>query len=401
MPGSNSSASQLRQISALNFLTFATRGLTLPFVSLYLTSLGFSGTEIGLVVGIGALAQIIVTPLSHYLADRGGQHRRLFYGLQISHILALFGMILPFGKLWVSAANITRDSANMPAVSLLSQLTVTKLEELKKPIYGRIRAWGSFGWAVTTLFSGAIIGLGGYPLMFTLGAVVNIISLPFMRALPEHTSGKVKSSKTVGSRPAVFYVLLLSVALFQIGMSVSTTFGYIYFKRDLGASDGLIGVIVAVAALSEIPAMFLYDRFLKFAAGRTLLIFGMVGQALLWIGLSLLTGSTPILFIMLLRGTFYTMQSVSLVLLVSHISHPSNAATHQGLAQVTAPGIAVLLASPINGWIFDNLGPRVLLQGVAIIAVLAAALLLAVRPQLAAREEQIQALDALAAAGAD
>jgi MFS transporter, PPP family, 3-phenylpropionic acid transporter len=389
---SDSSAAQLRQIAILNFLTFAARGLTLPFISLYLTSLGFTGTEIGIVVGMGALAQLIVTPLSHWLADRSGQHRRLFYGLQIGHILALVGMILPFGKLWVSAINVARDSANQPGVSLLSQLTVTRLDELRRPIYGRLRAWGSFGWSVTTVFSGGIIALGGYPLLFLLGALVNIGMFPFMRALPERTSGTAKPSRAVGSRPAVFYVLLVSIALFQIGMNVSTTFGYIYFKRDLGANDGLIGLIVAAAALSEIPAMLLYERLLKRTASRTLLIAGMVGQALLWVALAALSSAPPILFLMMLRGTFYTLQNVSTVLLVSRISHPANAATHQALAQVTAPGVAVLLASPVNGWIFDHLGPRILLQGVAVIALFAAALLLVVRPQLAARERQIQVL---------
>jgi MFS transporter, PPP family, 3-phenylpropionic acid transporter len=387
-------ASHLRQISALNFLTFAARGLTLPFVSLYLTSLGFSGTEIGLVVGISALAQLIVTPLSHFLADRSGQHRRLYYGLQVGHIAALLGMILPFGKLWISAAYIARDSANQPGVSLLSQLTVTRLDEIKRPIYGRIRAWGSFGWSAMTLFSGAFIALGGYQLLFVLAALVNLAMFPFIRALPERTSGDGKPRRGVGSRPAVFYVLLLSVALFQIGMNVSTTFGFIYFKRDLGASDALIGVIVALAALSEIPAMFLYDRFLHLASGRILLVIGMAGLSLVWIGLSLLTGSTPLLFMMMLRGTFYTLFNVSLVLLVSRVSHPSNAATHQALAQVTAPGLAVLIASPINGWIFDHLGARILLQGVAVIGLLAALLLLLVRARLALREREIEILTA-------
>jgi PPP family 3-phenylpropionic acid transporter len=380
-------------MSAVNFLMFAARGLTLPFVSLYLASLGFSGTEIGIVVGIGALAQLIVTPLSHMLADRSGQHRRLFYCIQVSHVLAMVGMVLPFGKVWVSASNVVRDSANVPGVSLLSQLMVTRLEELKRPIYGRIRAWGSFGWSVTTFISGAIIALGGYPLLFALAAVTNVVMFPFIRALPERTSEPPKREKTVGSRPVVFYVLLLSVALFQIGMYVTSNFGYLYFRHDLGASDALVGVIASVAALSEIPTMFLYDRFLKYASIRALIVVGMVGMAGLWIGLTALTNYTLILPVMLLRGPFFTLQNISLVLLVAKISRPGNAATNQALAQVTAPGLAVLLASPLNGWIFDHLGARVLLQLVAALALVAAVLIVVVRTQLAKQERQLQTLE--------
>lgn len=390
MPSDSQPASGLRQISLLTFLAFASRGLTLPFIALYLTSLGFSGQEIGVILSIAALAQLIFGPLSHMLADRRGEHRRLFYGLQSGHILALFGMVLPFGKLWVSVANVARDSFQLPGVSLLSQLTVTRLEEIKQPIYGRLRAWGSFGYAVTTFVSGAIIALGGYSLLFILSAIINMAMFPFIRALPERTAEPSRHVHTEQKRPTSFYLLLVSVGLFQILLSVSTTFTFIYFKRDLGATDGLIGVIVSVAALSEILPMVLYQRFQGRASIYTLLVVGMIGQAILCVSFAFLTSSGPIVFLMLLRGTFYTLQSVSTVLLVARISHPSNVATNQALAQVTAPNLAILIASPLNGWIFDHLGPRVLLIFAALLAVVAALLLFAVRARLAAREDQMQ-----------
>lgn len=364
----------------------------MPFVSLYLTSLGFSGTEIGWVLTISALAQLVLIPLSHAIADRRAQHRRLFYGLHSGYIAALFGMVLPFGKIWTAGVNTVRDFGNMAEVSLLSQLTITRLEELKQPIYGRLRAWGSFGYAVTTMVSGGIIALGGYPLLYLLGAIINLIVLPFIRALPEHTLQPPNPIQTSQKRPHVFYLLLLSIVLFQVLMSASSNFGYIYFKRDLGASDALIGVIVSVAALSEILPMFFFQRFQDRASIYTLFIIGMVGQAALWASFAFLTTSTPIVFIMLLRGTFYTLQSVSTVLLVTRISHPSNVATNQALAQVTAPAVAALATGTLNGWIFDNLGPRVLLIFIALLAVIAAGLLYALRPALEAREREVQAV---------
>jgi predicted MFS family arabinose efflux permease len=78
--------------------------------------------------------------------------------------------------------------------------------------------------------------------------------------------------------------------------------------------------------------------------------------------------------------------------LVSRLSHPTNAATNQALVQVTAPGLAILLAGPLNGWVFDHLGARVLLQLVALVGVFAAALLLVIRRPLEAREAEVQEL---------
>ena len=158
--------------------------------------------------------QLILTPLSHSLADRTGSHRRLFYGLQVTHSLAMLGLVVSPLKLWLGADNVLRESANTPSVSLLSQLTVTRLEELRRPIYGRIRAWGSFGWSVTTLISGAILGLGGYTLLFVLGGLLNLAMLPLVKSLPERTSEKHNQPVVTSSkRPTVFYLLLLSIAL--------------------------------------------------------------------------------------------------------------------------------------------------------------------------------------------
>ncbi|NJM32884.1 MAG: hypothetical protein HC848_08570 [Limnobacter sp.] len=42
----------------------------------------------------------------------------------------------------------------------------------KQAIYGRLRSWGSFGWAVTTLISGRIVTIGGYPLLFVLTGLI-------------------------------------------------------------------------------------------------------------------------------------------------------------------------------------------------------------------------------------
>jgi hypothetical protein len=61
----------IRQIILIYFLTFAARGLILPFANLYLKDSGFSGTQIGLLAGISALLQLTLPPLLNTWADGG------------------------------------------------------------------------------------------------------------------------------------------------------------------------------------------------------------------------------------------------------------------------------------------------------------------------------------------
>jgi hypothetical protein len=92
---------------------------------------------------------------------------------------------------------------------------------------------------------------------------------------------------------------------------------------------------------------------------------------------------------MIVRGTVYTFQNVSLTLLVSRISHPTNAATNQAIAQVTIPGSAVLLTGPLSGWMFEHLGGQVLFQWAALVATLGAVVLVAAHRQFATAQREV------------
>jgi MFS transporter, PPP family, 3-phenylpropionic acid transporter len=392
MPPENTRAN-LRRIAGITFLTFAARGLTIPFINLYLVSIGFSGTQIGILITISAFIQLIIPPALHALADRTGQHRRLYYGLLIGNALASFGLVAGVGNpLLLNSAYFLRDSSDGPGASLLSQLTITWLDQRKKTIYGRLRAWGSFGWAVTTFLSGRISAIGGYPLLFLLTGAINVLLLPLVKVMPQRTAARHERSTGGTTRPFAFYILMASLFLFAFGNNAITAFSFIYFKQNLGASNDLIGIVSSMSALSEIPSMIFIDWLLRRANIRTTLAIGMLGQAILWVLYTLLAGPNFLIVLIACRGTFFTFFNVSATLLVSRISYPSNAATNQAIAQVTVPSLAFLVAGSINGWMFDNVGPHTLFKVAALMAVLAALLLMAARHTIAVQDNRMQLL---------
>jgi MFS transporter, PPP family, 3-phenylpropionic acid transporter len=382
----------LRQISVITFLTFAARGFTLPFIYIYLESVGFSATQIGVLMTISALFQLIVPPALHALADRTEKHRRLYYGLLTMNALASFSVASVANPLLVGGSVIVRDSVDSPSASLLSQLTISWLDQRKLTIYGRLRAWGSLGWAVTTFISGRIIASGGYPLLFISTGVINLLLIPLVKVLPERVANRREYKGNIAPRPTVFYAVLVSFFLFAFGNNAISVFSFIYFKQNLGASNDLIGIISSVAALSEIPAMVLMDRLLRRTSISTTLAAGILGQGMLWVSYSLLTGSTLLIPLMMIRGTFFTFFNVSATLLISRISHPLNAATNQALAQVTVPSLAFLVAGTVNGWLFDNAGPHILFQVAGMMAMLSAILLFAARRYISVQDQKMTVL---------
>jgi PPP family 3-phenylpropionic acid transporter len=373
------------RVATLQLITFAARGLAAPFINLYLVSVGFTGTNIGILTSASALLQLTAAPFLLNVADRFSKQRRLYYGFLYGNICACLGLVAFGGfPLLLSPMILFRDLTDLPGVTLLAQLTITSLEQRGRQIYGQVRAWGSFGWALATMLSGTIVGAGGYPLLFILSAVVNLSALPIVRVLPLRTNEPRPHTEADRStaRPRGFYILLASIFLYFVGAAAFNAFSLIYFKQGLGASNQMLGLISSLSALSEIPAMMLIDRVLRRVDIRLTLGAGLLGLGSLWLALSLLTGTTLLIPLMLLRGTFYTLQSVSLTLLVSRISHPSNVATNQALAQVTVPGIAILLTGAVSGWLFDHAGGRGLFQLAALMAAASIVLLILARKQL-------------------
>jgi PPP family 3-phenylpropionic acid transporter len=372
------------RIAGLFFMLFAARGLILPFLNLYLTTLGFTGVEIGLLVSASALIQLLTAPALHHLADRHGQHRKLFVGLVVTNVLATLMLIASPLKGWLAGVVLIRDSADTPSAALLSQLVITWISQRGKQAFGRLRAFGSLGWAATTAVSGAIFAVGGYHLLFVLAALCNLMALPLAFVLPARTVEKGDRPRAAVPRPFGFWLLMAVLFLFYVGMNAVAAFSFIYFRQGLGADNATIGIVSSVAALAEIPAMVLIDRVLRRADLRSLLTVGMGGTALLWFAFALLNGPGLLIPLMMVRGIAFSAFAVGMPLLVGKLSHPANAATNQALAQVTIPGLAVLVTGSISGWIFDHLGARTLLELASVAGLGAALLLVATRRWMAA-----------------
>ncbi len=346
----------VRQLSAIYFLNFASRGWAMPFISLYMVAVGFSATEIGFVVSARALVNMIGSPVVNSIADATGQHRRLFYALVVLMALAIIGLAAPVHTLWVAAMVIVWNMAGKSLVALQAQLTISWLRLREREIYGRVRAWGSLGWSATTFAAGTLLAIGGYPLMFVLSGLLNLLILPLAWVLPERTNNIKKETGPGAPRQTGFYIYLAAKLVYYIGGTSYGAFAFIYMEQVLGADPGMIGMLVGVVALAEIGPMILMDRLLRRIDVRLTMVVGMVGLAVTLIALAMLEGAALLLPLMLLRGVMQTFTIISTPLLVAQISHPANLARNQSLAGATAQGLAAFIAGPMMGIIYDTVG---------------------------------------------
>lgn len=373
----SSSVRQINILRLLNFLNFAALGLSAPFLNIYLREIGLSGTQIGLLVSLGALLELSLIPLANALADRQGRHRWVYRWqvgmIGVMHlILALFRAPLLVGGAFVL------NAINARAVNeMLAQLTITKLDQLKRDIFGKVRLWGSLGWAVATVFSGALIALGSYPLAFFTTTVLRLGSLPLTETLPKSTDrGDDNDPANTAPRSSAVYVLMLSQFLFFTGLNAYSNFLWIHMREGLGIAPEHIGIFAAIFAMAELLPMMFIDRFITNWGIRRVLLFGMISMSLEWLFFGFVPSVPWLIALQMARGMGFTAFTIGITVIIARVSKPVNVATNRALITVTMPALSMLLTSPIAGWIYDTFGPTATFVFSALLGLLATVFLL-------------------------
>jgi nucleoside transporter len=134
------------RLSVMMFLEYVVWGTWLPLLALYLSSvLGFSGFEIGWILGTQAIAAVVGLFLGGQMADRFMSTEKL---LALSHVIAGAAMIaLAFTtSFWAFfVIMLVYQLVFMPTLSLTNAIVFHHVQDAQKD-FGKIRLWGTIGW---------------------------------------------------------------------------------------------------------------------------------------------------------------------------------------------------------------------------------------------------------------
>ncbi len=345
------------RLIALQFLSLAAVGVVWPYVNVYLTDMGFSGTLIGTLGSAGAMISLVLTPLLNQWADRHMLHRRLlmayFGGFVIANII-----FASSGLQWliVCAVLLFRVTTS-PSITLGMQLTMTHLIRRGRAILGQTRSFASLGFAAASLLAGQLFALGGYALLFWVGACFGLLSIWTSTVFPAKPKDKVKAAEGPKQpRNRGIYVLLASQFFVSMGTYNAYAFIFIHFTQNLGIPPADVGIWAAILGAVEIPFFFLMDSLLPRFGIRIGYIVSIAGVAVFTLALGAAQSLPLLAGLLTLRGLTWPGYYLSSFQLVNAISHPRNVATNQAILHVTMPGIALLLTGSLFGWAFDNLG---------------------------------------------
>lgn len=351
---------------------FAAMGAYLPFIGLYYRQGGLSLAQIGVLVALPGLLQLVSAPLWGLLADTLRLRRTLLP-------LAIFGTLPPvlligrgasFG--WLLALVAAMSLLAAPVVPLADSATLMLLGANRER-YGAQRLWGTVGWGVSTVLSGWLIERLGLRALFPCYLLLAALAAAAALALP-HTPLPQVDLRAAGRtllRDRRWVRLLGCTLLIGCCNGVVSSFLSLYLQ-DLGASGREIGLAYTIASLSELPLMALSPRLLRRWGTRPLLVCAGLCYALRVLIYIALPTPGWALAAQMIHGFCFAMLWTAGVVEAHRLAPAGLEATAQSLFGVAVSGIASAIASAVGGRIYGTFGAAALFGSGATAALLGA-----------------------------
>jgi PPP family 3-phenylpropionic acid transporter len=358
---------------------FLALGVYLPFFPRWLEARGVHGAAMGVVSASLPAMGLVGPPLFGILSDRLGLRGALLRVACVGAFVcmgalgATMALGHPLGFAGIFAAVLAFAFFRSPMISLADVITLELAGAGSG--YARTRLWGSIGFLV------AAVAAGRYLDPTAPAALPLAIAAPLFAALLAAWTLPAKSlAPTLPAASAVSTLLARTDLRLFFGASFLAQIAHSSYDlcftlhlRDLGASDGLVGISWATGVLSEVAIMagsaWIFRRFTP----PWLLFAAFVGAALRWALIASVASIPALLALQPLHALSFGLMWLASLAYVKESAPRAALATAQGLFSAALAAGSVL-GMPLWGALYRRAGGSITFEAAAVVSVAAASL---------------------------
>lgn len=346
-------------------------GAYTPFLSSYFSAAGLSATQTGILLTVQPFAIIFIQPLWARLSDATGK-RKLVLGFLVA-AAAISSMLYYVGAQFVTIfiATVVFSCFFSALLPLCDAMVVQGCFE-NGVEFARVRMGGTLGYAFVVFVVGSYLERVPHA-QFAVVAALCLLFLASVAMLPiaKYGSGDASNREATVKAESIanddleppalgifktreVYFVLAFAFVSQMGLGFSGSFLGRYVV-ELGYGQGLVGVLSAVSALSEVPILLFAAPIVRRWGEIRLLMascfFMVVRIALIGIGL------VPTMVIgQLMQSVTYMTVYYSCTRYVAENVLPDRQSQGQSVLVMVQSGLAMLVANMAGGLIGDTLG---------------------------------------------
>lgn len=364
----------------VNAFVYISLSLYSPFLSSYYSKAGMNAVQIGVLLTIGPVIAIFIQPLWAVLSDRTGRRKDILSLVILGSGISMFGYYIGKSFLTFFIATLLL-SVFCTSIIPLSDAIILHNAHKYRLDFAKIRMGGTIGFAIVVIIAGAIVKQNP-EIQFILGFLGYLILLLFVRKLPNDEREELddvvteKNQNTRRFQPSALlhifenkqiYFILAFAFIGQVGISFNSSFIGVYMVK-LNLSEGQIGYISSVAALSELPILFIINRVIRKISIMKLTIFSCL---ILSIRFFIVTGGSIgfIIIAQSLHGLTYMIMYICCAVYISKNVKQENQSKGQSILAIIQTGIGSIVGNIVGGLFVDQFGLNLAYQYMAIIII--------------------------------
>ncbi len=375
-PPASPSSRDLNVVKVLYFVYYAAFGIFSAYSNLYFRGLGLSGFQIGWLSAIIPAVGVICGPLWSYLNDRLERPRAQLAIAGAGALAAVLAMSVPRTFLWLLPLAGLYSLFNSTVMPIIDTTNLALLGE-RRDRYGRQRVWGSVGYITAIWVVGQVIGALGLHWLFPAYAIAMLGLLAALFFLPDRRV-RLALAPQGGLLEMVRQPrwLLFAVSILFLGVSISGMNNFLGVSlKIMGGSDRLVGNVLSLAAVAEMPVMFFSTVLIGRVGLKRMLVISFGAYSLRFALYAVMPSPLWALPISLMHGFTFGLYWVASIIYLNQLAPAHLKTTSQGLFM----GIAYLsnvAGALIGGALLDHVGPSALFAIYAGCALTALAILL-------------------------
>ena len=256
------------------------------FATVFLLSRGFESSMIGVIIAAGNILGVILQPMVASIADRSEKISLHKLTAMLSVIMILLLVLLyfvPNGLLAVAVLFLLTDTFLQVIQPLINSVSVYYVNQGVSVDFGAARGIGSLSYAAASYILGIVVEKFGTRSILMAGILVAMVLLVTVLSMPVLSSSAAsrlgeKEPEQNDAGLIVFAGRYKNFMLTLAGITLLFTFHnmnnayLIKVIENVGGTSADMGRMLSIAAVTELPVMFLFSRISKHFKSSTLLM---------------------------------------------------------------------------------------------------------------------------------
>lgn len=266
------------------------------FATVFLLDRGFSNSQIGVIIAAGNILGVVLQPVFASIVDWSKTitlHKLTGILAAIMALLVLFLYVLPNLFLAVVLLFLMTDTLLQVIQPLINSVSVYYVNKGINVDFGAARGIGSLSYAAASYLLGGLVERYGCSVILFAGFLMvtiisaTVFSMPIIKEAAEEacakflqgTPSQTISQETNEKESIIFFICRYKYFMLTlVGITLMFSFHNMnnsYMIQIITNVDGTsadLGRLLAIAAITEIPIMFLFSRIVKHVKSSALLV---------------------------------------------------------------------------------------------------------------------------------